>query len=276
MTNKNILKEDKGKTNLWITKLMTATRILHRNSVDGTAKERRKTVMQILDETNIWETMYLDDLTWLYNKNALGEIKRNNEIANNDYSVIMIDVNKFKEINSKYLHSGWDLVLQKIWEVIHSSIRTNMWDIAFRPWGDEFLVLIWEWDIELEKIVSRIENKINKMELYIDWDKIDISLSFWIHKKDKLSLNDSIEKADAQLENNKGEEWKAYRAKEIIESLESPELTKELINTGLDKLTEEEVVEVLQERIDYIKSPKELQLLIDTAEKALSKIKEAV
>ena len=233
---------------------------------------RRDMIENIITKTDIQEKMYKDKITWLYNNDALEEIKK----INKNYSVIMMDADKFKEINDKYLHSGWNLVLQKIWKIINSSIRTDMWDKAFRHWGDEFLILIPEWDITtLEKIVSRIEKKIKEAELYINWDKIDISLSFWIHKKDALSLNDTIKKADEQLNNNKNGEWDFYRTKKKIEDIKSPEKTKELINIGLDKLDEEKKVDILKEVIESLESPELLKLIKSTTEEALSKIKKA-
>ena len=270
MINKTV--SPMGKSRLWNTELRTVVRILNENPTNKTKEERRITIWKIIEQTNVWDKIYLDPLTWLYNRKALEEIKQ----FDNQNSTIMIDVNKFKEINDVHWHLSWDLALQKIWEIIHASIRTNVWDKAFRYWWDEFLILLWEWNIDPNKIVSRIENKINKMDLFIDWKKMDISLSFWTHKKDTLNLDSAIEKADKQLSNNKNGEWDFYRTKRKIEDIKSPNKTKELVNIGLGKLNEEEKVGILKDIIESLESPELLKIIKGTTEEVLIKIKEAV
>jgi diguanylate cyclase (GGDEF)-like protein len=56
-------------------------------------------------------------------------------------SLIMIDIDDFKEYNDKYLHLGGDEVLKQTAQVISSIIRKDV-DWASRFGGDEFIVTL--------------------------------------------------------------------------------------------------------------------------------------
>ena len=57
----------------------------------------------------------------------------------------MIDVDRFKSLNDKYGHSGGDLVLRKIGEILRDSFRQS--DTTARYGGEEFVVILPETDL---------------------------------------------------------------------------------------------------------------------------------
>lgn len=61
-----------------------------------------------------------------------------------DLSVLMIDIDHFKNINDTYGHSSGDAVLQQVAEAILSLCRPS--DFVFRYGGEEFLVALVEAD----------------------------------------------------------------------------------------------------------------------------------
>jgi len=61
-----------------------------------------------------------------------------------DLSVLMIDIDHFKNINDTYGHSSGDAVLQQVAETILSLCRPS--DFVFRYGGEEFLVALVEAD----------------------------------------------------------------------------------------------------------------------------------
>ena len=85
----------------------------------------------------------LDPLTNLYNRRyirlntqkCISKNKRDNE----PFSVILIDLDFFKQINDTYGHSQGDKVLKKISKFLVSNVRSN--DIVGRWGGEEFIVL---------------------------------------------------------------------------------------------------------------------------------------
>jgi diguanylate cyclase (GGDEF)-like protein len=60
-------------------------------------------------------------------------------------TLAVIDVDRFKSLNDKYGHSGGDLVLRKIGEILRDSFRQS--DTTARYGGEEFVVILPETDL---------------------------------------------------------------------------------------------------------------------------------
>ncbi|MCR4674028.1 MAG: GGDEF domain-containing protein, partial [Lachnospiraceae bacterium] len=78
----------------------------------------------------------LDPLTGLYNRKYLDSFK----FRDKNYCLMMLDLNGFKAINDTYGHSEGDVALQKIAELLLTTI--GMKGTAVRYAGDEFIVLL--------------------------------------------------------------------------------------------------------------------------------------
>ncbi|HEY6630023.1 MAG TPA: GGDEF domain-containing protein [Rhizobiaceae bacterium] len=75
------------------------------------------------------------------------------------FSVMMIDVDHFKQINDRWGHSVGDLVLRQVAELILENVRLS--DFVFRYGGEEFLVALVETDaIEAQEAAERIRETI--------------------------------------------------------------------------------------------------------------------
>lgn len=104
-----------------------------------------------------------DGLTGLYNRTYFNErIQEEVERARrygHPLSFIMMDVDKFKEVNDRYSHLEGDEILKQAAEIVITSIREI--DMAFRYGGDEFLLVLPETEKSgLEKVVRRIKNEL--------------------------------------------------------------------------------------------------------------------
>jgi len=122
--------------------------------------------MMLLEKTK--EMSVTDELTGLYNRrhffetlevemNRAGRTKR-------PFSLVMLDLDGFKEYNDKYGHTNGDSVLQTISQMLKSSIRKS--DMAFRYGGDEFALILPLADAErAKKIVQRARAKWQKAPL---------------------------------------------------------------------------------------------------------------
>ena len=99
-----------------------------------------------------------DPLTGLFNRHTLAEILEREVSRAQRYQhpigVLMIDVNRFKEVNDRYGHAMGDRVLQMVAEVLCRSVRDS--DVVVRYGGDEFLVLLIETDGESEAVCERM------------------------------------------------------------------------------------------------------------------------
>jgi len=108
-------------------------------------------------------TALIDSLTGIYNRRgcdehllALGKITRRKE-----YSFIMIDMDRFKEINDKLGHAQGDNALKDVAELLRASVRHS--DFVARYGGDEFIIIAPSEDPE--KIMEHIKSKIEEFNL---------------------------------------------------------------------------------------------------------------
>ena len=97
-----------------------------------------------------------DGLTGIYNRQyfmklAEKEILRHNRYGG-DLSLIMFDLDHFKQVNDTYGHAAGDLVLRTVTEVFSKMIRQS--DIFARIGGEEFVLLLPETKIESAQVLA--------------------------------------------------------------------------------------------------------------------------
>jgi diguanylate cyclase (GGDEF)-like protein/PAS domain S-box-containing protein len=99
-----------------------------------------------------------DPLTGVYNRHALRELLDSEMARARRYGhpigLLMVDVNRFKELNDRFGHSAGDAALQAVADVLAASTREA--DVVIRYGGDEFLVMLPETDGESEIVRGRI------------------------------------------------------------------------------------------------------------------------
>lgn len=110
--------------------------------------------------SRIMDRSVRDDLTGLFNRRGIVQILEAEErlylSKNEDFSILMLDVDRFKSINDLYGHTIGDAVLRSIATCILDAIRSS--DYAMRYGGDEFLILLSNTKKEVSRLVfERIE-----------------------------------------------------------------------------------------------------------------------
>lgn len=104
---------------------------------------------QLLDQVEkqshqLYQLAMKDQLTGLYNRNSLREFapKYFSNASRYDYplSLLVIDLDHFKNINDSHGHLSGDNVLAKTGEMLHQACREG--DLAARVGGEEFVVLL--------------------------------------------------------------------------------------------------------------------------------------
>lgn len=97
-----------------------------------------------------------DPLTGIYNRykidKCLEEEWKRSKRYSTIFSVIIIDIDKFKDINDTYGHQAGDLVLRSFSKIISKNIRDC--DSAGRWGGEEFLVILPETDLQQATLVA--------------------------------------------------------------------------------------------------------------------------
>ncbi|MDO9055919.1 MAG: diguanylate cyclase [Sulfuricurvum sp.] len=98
----------------------------------------------ITDKKTIEEISLTDQLTGLYNRRHLDAVlEKNSQIAERyhiPFSVFIIDIDHFKNINDTYGHQVGDYVLQSLSEILKSQCRAV--DTLGRWGGEEFLFIL--------------------------------------------------------------------------------------------------------------------------------------
>ncbi|NMA95834.1 MAG: diguanylate cyclase [Clostridiales bacterium] len=126
---------------------------------------------------------YRDSLTGLYNRNLWEDIRSGVvTIAEcSEYTIIILDMDNLKLINSQKGHGGGDEAIISIADIIRSCIRDA--DMAFRIGGDEFLILIpnMHEDKLIRDIIYRIQGKLRNVDIFDDI-KISVSAGYAIGK----------------------------------------------------------------------------------------------
>jgi len=85
-----------------------------------------------------------DGLTGLYNHRYMQE-KLDEEIrrftrSNDPFSLVMVDIDRFKTVNDTYGHDSGDVVLKHVAEVLKGNLRESDW--VARYGGEEFLIFL--------------------------------------------------------------------------------------------------------------------------------------
>ncbi len=157
------------------------------------------TLVQIFHYFITKKKIFTDPLTNTFNRNYLEEIGHVIDLKN--YSIAMLDLDKFKVINDTYGHKAGDYVLSHVSTIFKKSIRDS--DILIRYGGEEFLLLINNRDSEKLKmtICERIRANVAKENFSYDGDDIKVTLSIGIHKHPSLekNLQEAIKIADKML-----------------------------------------------------------------------------
>jgi diguanylate cyclase (GGDEF)-like protein len=84
--------------------------------------------------------VYVDGLTRLANRDRLLRTLRRLRAGNDDFTVVFIDLNRFKEVNDRHGHEVGDEVLCSVARRLEASVRPD--DLVARLAGDEFVMVL--------------------------------------------------------------------------------------------------------------------------------------
>ena len=132
----------------------------------------QKRMEELLEAKNrrLEEMSMRDYLTDLYNRRALMEkldfeIKRRNR-TKSPLSVVMLDLDHFKQVNDTHGHQVGDQVLIQVADLLRKSVREI--DIVGRYGGEEFLVILPDCPVkEAVNVAERIRAGVAKFDFYL-------------------------------------------------------------------------------------------------------------
>ncbi len=195
------IKEDG--TQGWLSTTKTLIKDNKNNAIGLFGVSRDITKIVNLENQLILESQ-TDDLTKVYNRKLFrNNIKRHIDITKkykNVFSLLLIDVDNFKNINDTYGHLEGDGILLKIVFLLKKHIRTN--DSIYRLGGDEFALLLpnakEKESVEIcKRILNYLENE-NKKQCI----KFTLSIGLSEYKKNE-KYKDFFERCDNALYKSK-------------------------------------------------------------------------
>jgi diguanylate cyclase (GGDEF)-like protein len=172
------------------------------------AKEREKAAIIQLQSQAVYESAIRDPLTGLYTrlymKDSVASLLASHESGEvAAVSMVIFDIDHFKQVNDKYGHKHGDLVLSRIATVVLKQTREN--DIPIRFGGEEFVVFLPATVATATLLAERVRKAVEELDIELDGGHIRVTISGGIalFRPDE-TLEDFMHRADQCL----------YKAKE--------------------------------------------------------------
>jgi len=156
-----------------------------------------------------YEHSVKDSKTGLYNHNFFVS-RTNEELARcrrnkQSFSMLIMDIDKFKHFNDTYGHLAGDEVILRLADKLKHTLREG--DILSRFGGEEFTVLLPDTGRnEAFLAAERLRTEVEKMDIYYEDKLLKITISLGVSTFDwveNLTENTIIERADEALYDSK-------------------------------------------------------------------------
>jgi len=136
-----------------------------------------------------------DPLTGLPNRTLLGDRLRQALLTaqrdRESLSLLIMDIDRFKEINDTLGHPAGDRVLERLGELLRDSLRGS--DLAGRMGGDEFAAYLVEADEEAgSRLIARLKDRVDEL---VAADELPVHCSFsagLAHFPDEATNGDAL------------------------------------------------------------------------------------
>ena len=133
------------------------------------------------------KALIFDSLTSAYKKQYLQEFFDKNHMRN--YNVMLLDIDEFKEINTKFGYESGDFILQEFTQTLLSSLSST--SIVVRTGGAEFLLVSPKVEGKVEEQVQEIFDVLKDKKYLIgnEIQYLTVSMSAMSIPKKSISLN---------------------------------------------------------------------------------------
>lgn len=162
---------------------------------------------RIAYENKILEISNRDSLTNIYNRryiyNRAEEIIEEYKRTGQEFSICILDIDRFKNINDTYGHQVGDCVLKEFTSLIKENLRS--YDLLGRYGGEEFIIILKNSDLKannsiIQRILQVVRNKTFKCRDF----EISFTFSGGISNsnevdKDKMTIDELINIADKRM-----------------------------------------------------------------------------
>ena len=196
----------------YLTKPVNHTELIARLNAGRRILELERSLKKANEEIRILSIT--DPLTGSYNRGYLnerlpGEIKRAMRYGS-PLSLIMSDIDHFKEVNDTHGHLTGDRALRELVQSIRESIRDDL-DWVARYGGEEFVIVLPETDVEgAIRLAERMRRDLSQRAIEARGKDISITISCGVTGFDAITADERIS-PEAML--NQADDF-MYQAKE--------------------------------------------------------------
>jgi len=154
-------------------------------------------------QADLTELATIDTLTRIPNRHAaqtfFGKELSRKDRHGDDFSILLIDLDNFKQINDNYGHALGDFVLIKTADMFQAALRKQ--DLVSRWGGEEFLIILPNTSIQNAQLLAeRLRTEISNAEFEQTNTSLKITISVGIaHSSHAPTMDAIIKKADDAL-----------------------------------------------------------------------------
>ena len=159
-------------------------------------------------EHNLQVLCRTDPLTTAANRRAFNEILSQEfsrfQRSNQEYALIMVDLDRFKAINDKHGHHVGDQVLVEVTERCRDKLRVH--DMIARLGGEEFCIILpYTSHDQAKQAAVRLKEAIKEKPIIVDGLRVSITLSAGVSlvSSSDQDGHEAVVRADQKLRNAK-------------------------------------------------------------------------
>ena len=147
-----------------------------------------------------------DKLTGLYNRGYIIKYLQEKEITNEIYSIVIVDLDKFKHYNDTYGHNIGDHVLKLVSKVMKDSLKKLIHKSVLARYGGEEFIIVFDIDNKKDLLNAMEEIRTSIIETDLSTEEYSLKATASLGgaiKEENTSLRTFINKADQSLYNAK-------------------------------------------------------------------------
>ncbi|WP_161940215.1 GGDEF domain-containing protein [Anaerotruncus rubiinfantis] len=156
-------------------------------------------------EKRLFQLVYLDALTGLYNRAAYVErvntLEREREHGGQAICCVMLDCNRFKQINDRFGHHAGDIALRRVADALRT-VFSEVTEQLFRIGGDEFTVILQDSSPEqTEILLADLSAEMKQVSAKLDMP-ISVASGYAFTQQEE-SIENAFIRADREMYKNK-------------------------------------------------------------------------
>lgn len=164
---------------------------------------REQLISTTIQSELVRQQSFTDPLTELYNRRSLEEMAArymsHARRLHKPLTFLLIDVDRFKEVNTRFGHLAGDVVLAEMAALLKSSVRGS--DAVVRYGGDEFLVILADTTAsDAGRVVERTRAGLQEWNEAGHLNAFEVNLSIGVAEwSEDKSLSETIDFADRDM-----------------------------------------------------------------------------